>query len=116
MNDFGEMVRARREKLRAGDPAYSLRKVADRIGVGPAYLSQVENGHQLPTEERILQLADALDVDPDVALAVAGKVSPDLVTIIARRPVLFADLIRQLRDLPDHAIARVVREVRDGDW
>lgn len=116
MHDFGAMVRARREKLRAGDPAYSLRKVADRIGVGPAYLSQVENGHQLPTEERILQLADALDLDPDVALAVAGKVSPDLVTIIARRPVLFADLIRQLRDLPDHAIARVVREVRDGDW
>ena len=27
-----------------------------------------------------------------------------------------ADLIRQLKDLPDDALLRVVRVVRDGDW
>ncbi len=46
----------------------------------------------------------------------AGKVSSDLQEIIRKRPKLFADLIRQLRDAPDEAIFQVVRVVRDGDW
>ena len=49
-------------------------------------------------------------------LAFAGKVSGDLQDIIRKRPRLFAELIRQLKEAPDDAILRVVREVRDGDW
>ena len=49
-------------------------------------------------------------------LAMAGKVSSDLQAIVLSRPQLFGDVLRQLRDAPDHAIVRVVREVRDGDW
>ena len=113
---LGPYLRARREELREDDPSYSLRRVAERIGVAPAYLSQVETGGADPTDERILQLADVLDLDPDVTLAMAGRVRADVVEVIAARPRLFADLVRQLRDLPDHAVARVVREVRDGDW
>jgi len=30
--------------------------------------------------------------------------------------VLFAELIRQVREMPDHAVLRLVREVRDGEW
>ena len=63
-----------------------------------------------------MRLASELAQDPDVFLAMAGKVSGDLQEIIRKRPRLFADLIRQLREAPDHAILRVVREVRDGDW
>ena len=36
--------------------------------------------------------------------------------IIRKRPQLFADLIRELKNLPDHSVLRVVREVRDGNW
>ncbi len=39
-----------------------------------------------------------------------GKVSSDLQEIIRKRPRLFANLIRELKDVPDHAILRVVRE------
>ena len=46
----------------------------------------------------------------------AGKVSSDLQEIIRKRPELFAELIRQLKKAPDHAVLKVVREVRDGDW
>lgn len=49
-------------------------------------------------------------------LALAGKVSMDLQEAIRKRPELFAGLIRQLKDMPDHAVLRVVREVRDGEW
>ena len=49
-------------------------------------------------------------------LAMAGKVSSDLQDIIRRRPVLFSQLIRELKNLPDRAVVRLVREVRDGEW
>ena len=63
-----------------------------------------------------MRLANELGQDPDVFLAMAGKVSSDLQEIIRKRPRVFAELIRQLKEAPDHAILRVVREVRDGDW
>jgi hypothetical protein len=51
-----------------------------------------------------------------VLLAMVGKVSSDLQEVIRKRPKLFAQLIRELRNQPDRAVLRVVREVRDGDW
>jgi len=51
-----------------------------------------------------------------VLLALAGKVSSDLQEVIRRRPQLFAELIRELKDLPDRAVLRLVRDVRDGEW
>jgi transcriptional regulator with XRE-family HTH domain len=117
MSGFGEFVRRTREKLQESDAAYSLRKVAAAIGVEPSYLSKVERGEQPPpTEKTIVALARELDQDPDVLLALAGKVSADLQAIIRKRPRLFADLIRELKNLPDHAVLRLVREIRDGDW
>ena len=114
---FGEFARTRRETLRETDRSYSVRQVAGRIGVEPSYLSKVERGHvPPPSEETVIRLADVLGEDPDVMLALAGKVSSDLKEAIRRRPRLFAELIRDLRDMPDHAVLRLVREVRDGDW
>jgi len=46
----------------------------------------------------------------------AGEVSSDLQTIIRKPPQLFADLIRALKDQPDHAVLRIVREVGDSNW
>ena len=117
MRGFGQFVRNRREALRADDPSFSVRQVAGRIGVQPSYLSKVEREEVAPpSEETIRRLASDLDVDSDVLLALAGKVSADLMETIRRRPALFAELIRQLRDMPDHAVLRLVREVRDGEW
>ena len=42
--------------------------------------------------------------------------APELQAVILKRPQLFATLIRQLEKLPDHAVLRIVREVRDGEW
>lgn len=117
MSSLGTFLRERREGLRAGDRRYSVRQVADRVGIQPSYLSKVERGEvSPPSEDTLVRLARDLDVDPDLLLAMAGKVSSDLLDAIRRRPLLFGELIRQLRDLPDHAVLRVVREVRDGDW
>ena len=117
MEGFGDYVRHRRESLHGGGRSMSVRAVAGRIGVEPSYLSKVERGQTPPpSEAKIVALATDLGEDPDVLLALAGRVSSDLQAVILRRPALFAELIRQLKDLPDHAVLRVVREVRDGNW
>ncbi len=117
MEVFGEYIRQRREELRAKSPEFSLRKVAARIGVEPSFLSKVERGEQPPpSETKIKLLAEALGEDADVLLALAGKVSSDLQKVIRQRPQLFAELIRGIKDAPDRAVLRIVREVRDGTW
>lgn len=117
MTRFGAFVRDRRERLRRDNRRYSLRQVAARIGIEPAYLSKIERGDVAPpSEATTARLARELDVDRDMLLALGGKVSSDLKEIIRRRPRLFAELIRQLKEAPDDALLRVVREVRDGDW
>jgi len=117
MKAFGTFIRQRREDLLAKDRRYSLRQVAARIGVQPSYLSKVERGEQPPpSEEKIKALARELGEDLDALLALAGKISGDLKAIIEKRPQLFSRLIRELKDMPDHAVIRLVREVRDGKW
>ena len=117
MTEFGTFIRDARERLREGDRAYSLRQVSLRLGIEPAYLSKIERGvFPPPSEELIIKLASELGEDQDVLLAMAGKLSSDLQLIIMRRPRLFADLLRKLKEVPDHAVLRIVREVSDGDW
>lgn len=117
MSTLGGHLRRVREDLLAKDPSFTLRQVARRAEIEPAYLSKVERGLAPPPGERsIRRLAKVLGENEDVLLALAGKVSTDLQEIIRRRPKEFAELIRVLGDAPDHAILRVVREVRDGDW
>jgi HTH-type transcriptional regulator, competence development regulator len=114
---FGAYIRKRREELLKTSPEYTVRKLAAKLDIQPSYISKVEREEVAPpSEATIVRLAEALQEDADVLLALAGKVSADLRQVIVKRPKLFADLIRQLKDAPDHALLRVVREVRDGQW
>ena len=114
---FGKFVRTARERILRQDRTFSVRQLAQRIGVEPSYLSKIERDQVAPPSEvTITRLAQELNEDPDLLLAMAGKVSSDLRFIILHRPQLFADLLRQLKDAPDYAIQNVAREIRDGDW
>ena len=114
---FGNYIKLRREEFLENDRSYSLRQVAFKIEVEPSYLSKVEREIvPPPSEKKIAALATVLDEDEDVLLAMAGKVSTELLEIIKARPALFAELIRKLKEEPDHAVLRIVREVKDGDW
>ncbi len=114
---FGSYIKASRLARYETDRTYSVRQVAARIGVEPAYLSKIERDVvPPPSEATIVALSDQLDVDADVLLAMAGKVSKELQAVIRKRPALFAKVLRELRDVPDGAVLEVVRLVRDGDW
>jgi len=114
---FGTLIRESRLRAQQTDRNYSLRKTAERIGIQPSYLSKIERGELPPPgEEVICKLAEDLGLDADVLLAMAGKVSSELQEVIRSRPELFGALLRELRAAPDHAVLRLVREVRDGEW
>ena len=114
---FGDHIRKLREQRAEANLTYSLRQVASRCGITPAYLSRVERSEVSPPgEETIIKLAQDLGEDADILLAMAGKISADLRSAIFARPQLFAELIRSIKSMPDHAVLRIVRDVRDGSW
>ena len=115
--DFGETLRARRMAQAKDNPAFSLRKVAERVGIEPSYLSKIERGEQPPPgEENIRRLAEELGENPDMLLALAGKVAGDLLAIIRERPTVVAELLRTIRRMPDKRVSEISQQIRDGDW
>jgi transcriptional regulator with XRE-family HTH domain len=120
--EFGAYIRERREALASRSsqsraPAFSLRGVARHLEIEASYLSKVERGlASPPSDQTIRRLAEVLGEDLDTLMLLAGRVSPQLQEIVGARPRVFAELIRELRNAPDNAILRLVREVRDGQW
>jgi transcriptional regulator with XRE-family HTH domain len=98
---FGILVRQLR--LQKG---YSLRELARRVGLSPNFLSKMELGHfPPPGEKKIVLIAETLEQNTDELLALAGKVSSDLIEIILQRPKETAALLRRLRHAPARKIA-----------
>jgi transcriptional regulator with XRE-family HTH domain len=80
---FGKIIR----ELRLEKTQYSLRKLAETVGISPAYLSRLESDRDPPpSEEIVIKIARALATDSDELLSHANKVSPDLVKIIRNHP------------------------------
>jgi PTS system nitrogen regulatory IIA component len=71
-------------RLAAG---HSLRELARRIGVSPAYLSGVENERlPTPTHERLRDVAAALGVPARRLTALSERLSPDLIAFLEETP------------------------------
>jgi len=114
---FGEFLRERRMARAAESGAFSVRQLAGRVGIEPSYLSKIERGEQPPPgEETIRRIATELGEDPDALLALAGKVSSDLLRIIREHPTQVGELLRSIRRVPAKRVAEMARQVRDGKW
>ncbi len=114
---FGEFLRERRMTRAAKSRAFSVRQLAGRVGIEPSYLSKIERDEQPPPgEETIRRIAAELGEDPDVLLALAGKVSSDLLQIIRERPTHVGELLRSIHRVPAKRVAEMARQVRDGNW
>lgn len=114
--EFGQYARALREQCHGINSRYSIRQIAQRIGMEPKYLSKIERGEMAPSSEQmILRLAAELGQDGDLFLARAGMIASDIREIIIRRPILLAELIRGLGEMSDDQLETLVRKVRDGE-
>jgi transcriptional regulator with XRE-family HTH domain len=75
-----------------------LRELARLIDKSPGYLSDVElDNVPPPSEETIVQIANALNVDKKALLSSAKKVDPELSEYVAEQPQA-ADFLRMAKD------------------
>ena len=61
--EIGEQLRARRHEL-----GWSLRELADRLGVSPSLISQIERGRANPSVSTLYSIVQALDISLDELL------------------------------------------------
>ncbi len=88
--NFGDMI----ERARRG--RFSQEGLGERIGVWGTYIGQIESGKRIPSDERCLDLAAILDLDPRALLIQAYRQRAH--TKEARR--LFDRMARLLSDPP----------------
>lgn len=80
------------------DAGIGLRELARLVNKSAGYLSDVENNHvPPPSEEVILTIAAALNVDKNQLLKAAQKMDPELTYYVAREPQA-ADFLRMAKD------------------
>ncbi|MUM76494.1 helix-turn-helix domain-containing protein [Pseudodesulfovibrio sp. F-1] len=96
---FGDYIRAKRESMRQHDPEYSIRRVAKRIGIHHSYLSKIERGEPASLcEKRIIALAQELGDDPELLLAMNGKVSEAVRRAVFEDPERVVSLLNQIKN------------------
>jgi transcriptional regulator with XRE-family HTH domain len=105
---FGQHLRELRRNRNLGQKA-----LAAMVGLSHTYLSKVENERldfaQYPSEDAILKLAQALEVDGDELLLLAQKVPPGIRSRIMQRPEAFLAFSR----LSDSEIDDLLVEVNN---
>lgn len=105
---FGRLLRQKRIKK-----GFSLRKFAEKVGVSPTYLSQVEQGNVAPpTAERVRRMAELLGENADEWIALAGRVPEDLSEIIQAEPIEIPELLRETRGLTAEQLRQLRQEAQ----
>lgn len=104
---FGSYIRQQREAK-----GITLRRFAEMVGVSPTYLSKVErDDFDPPTSERVLRIAELLEIDPDFLMALASHVPDDLADLFKSRPKSVAMLLRRVQNMSDAQIEKVARDL-----
>jgi hypothetical protein len=101
---FGMKLRQFREQL-----GYSLKALAQRTGLSPSYLTEIEKGKKYPKAEKILQLAQALNLSYDdlVSLKLENKLNP--LTSLLDSPLIQEFPFQMFGITPRHVIDLVTR-------
>lgn len=96
-------------RLLRTDAGFTLRELAERLGVSSAYLSRVENGHDAPpTPERLVTLARLLGLVPATLIELADRVTPFAGAWVEENPEARELMIEIMRRNPSSlALARI---------
>ena len=104
---FGDLIREARV---ARD--LSLRELARQLNIAPSYLSDIENGRRIPSEEVTRALCQVLELNFDELMAVAGRVGLDTERYLRQTPAAGA-LFRKISEgrLSDIELRRLDKTV-----
>jgi transcriptional regulator with XRE-family HTH domain len=78
---LGEQLRAARVAKGLG-----LRELARAIEKAPSYVSDIEYDRRVPSEAVLRSVCEALDLDPDRMLALAGRLGDEADRYLRREP------------------------------
>jgi len=81
VTNFANKIKELRE-----DKGYSIKSLANKMGVNYTYFSKIENSKSIPSEEFIEKIAVLFQYDPDELKMLAGKIPEDVKKIIADNP------------------------------
>ncbi len=105
LKEFGEYIKNQRQQKELG-----LRQVARAAQMSASYLSQIERGEQRwPTEEILLNLANALAHSPSDLLFRAGRLSSDILEILKANPQQYATFLEETRGLTAAELDQAMR-------
>ena len=107
---FGETLRTKRV-----EKGYSLRQFAKLIYVSPTYISLVEKGkvERPPTAERVRAMAELLDENVDLWIAMAGRLPDDVKDIIKSEPEAMPALLRAAKGLSAEELRRITKRMEN---
>jgi transcriptional regulator with XRE-family HTH domain len=100
-------------RLALASQSLSLRKVAEKAGISPAYLSRLVNGERgLPTNDGIIEkLEKVLDFQPGKLFDAAER--PDLTAKTFLKKPQARPMMRSLAPLSDADLAKVLKVAED---
>ena len=103
---FGERVR----QLRF-EKSWSLRDLAERVGVGFTYLSRVENERlnfgDYPSDALIHRLADVLEADEEELLILAKRIPDRIKQRVLQRP----DVFQAIASCDDATLSKLMTQI-----
>lgn len=104
---LGELIRNARTTL-----DITLRELARRLDVTPSYVSDIENDRRVPSEEVLIRIAAALDLDANDLVARSGRLASDAEKYMRQTPAattLFRKVTQQR--LNEQQIAALMEKV-----
>jgi transcriptional regulator with XRE-family HTH domain len=105
LREFGQYVKEQRQQK-----GMRLRQVARAAQMSATYLSQIERGEQRwPTEEILVNLANALAHSSSDLLFRAGRLSSDVLAILKGNPEQYSVFLHATKGLTAEELDQVVR-------
>ena len=77
------------------DAGLSQGDLSRAVGITPSFISDMEHDKRGPSDDTLLKIAVALEVDPDLFFAQLGRLPPDLARRLQQRP----EWMRKVRGL-----------------
>lgn len=101
----------------------SLTSLAVSLGIAKSYLSMLESGHRHPTDEQFEALSIALEIPSDVLRVAAGRLPPDVASMVTGKADAIVSAIRRddsgakvtfPRDLSEGFKGRIFEKMADA--
>ncbi len=87
---FGAFLR----KIRT-EKGYSIKQLSPKLNVNYSYLSKLENGHSMPSEEFVDRISNVFEIEKEELMVRAGKIPNDVIEILQNNPQAAIDFLRK---------------------